>query len=76
MVKKYKKAIHGLLHQIFDEETAARVYEANFREEKKSDDRATRKMQKNQERLRYLLEKAASGRKLTKMQQKELKKLL
>lgn len=67
-----KKAIKGMLHTLIDEETANRIFEVNF----PTITREEAKILKKKERLTFLLEKGASGKKLTKNQAKELKELL
>lgn len=71
-MKKYKNEIKGMLNKLFDEDTASNIFEANFPSMTKEEAAA----EKKKERITFLLEKGASGKKLTKLQAKELRKLL
>lgn len=65
---KYEKEIKKNLKNLFGEKEASNIFEINFPKQTKE--------QKKKEELTYLLEKAASGENLTKLQAKKLQKML
>jgi hypothetical protein len=72
--KKYKKEIKSMLNNVVGEDLGKKIFDANFPEPTKEEKEHAKK-QRNFDKATYLLNKMMQGKKLTKEQKKELKKL-